>query len=336
MQGVIDYGLVSVIVASYNHAEYLEERMDSLINQTYHNIEILVIDDCSTDTSFDVLQKYVGHPKVNLITREKNGGWVAVSNQGVEISKGEFIVFANCDDSCDLQMIEKLVVSINKNQTAGISYCRSKMIDERGKLLGDDFLIRENSFKRKCQHDVLITKKEMGLFLLNSCVIPNLSAALFRKQAYLSSGGMTIFYKVCADWDLFFRIVKQFDVAYVAEPLNNFRQHKTTIRSSTKEQILYEEIIGLLLNQLTLMDLTFVERAKARFNAMYLWASFILRPSMMGLMSFKYLLNVVIKFDLVAISYLPLAFLLRLLNIPIKALNYLYKKYTLVESLNNA
>jgi glycosyltransferase involved in cell wall biosynthesis len=321
VQGVIDYGLVSVIVASYNHAEYLEERMDSLINQTYQNIEILVIDDCSTDASVDVLQKYEGHSKVNLIVREKNGGWVTVSNQGVAISKGEFIIFANCDDSCDPQMIERLVVSIHKNQTAGISYCRSKMIDERGNLLGDDFLIRENSFKSKCQHDVLITKKEMGLFLLNSCVIPNLSAALFRKKAYLSSGGMTIFYKVCADWDLFFRIVKRFDIAYVAEPLNNFRQHKTTIRSSTKERILYEEIIGLLLNQLVLMDLTLVERSRARFHAMYIWASFILRPSMMGLMCFKYLVNVVIKFDFVAIFYLPLALLLRFVSLPIKVLN---------------
>lgn len=336
MSGVINSGLVSIIVASYNHAEYLEERMDSLINQTYQNIEILVIDDCSKDASVEVLRKYESHPKVNLIVREKNGGWVTVSNQGVTISKGEFIIFANCDDSCEPQMIEKLVASMNKNQTAGISYCRSKMIDEGGNLLGDDFVIRANNFKNKCQYDVLITKEDMGLFLLHSCVIPNLSAALFRKDCYLSSGGMTSVYKVCADWDLFFRVVEHFDVAYVAEPLNNFRQHKTTIRSSTKEQILYREIIGLLLSQLVLMNLTFVERARARLRAMYLWAAFILHPSKSGLLSFVYILNVVLEFDFVAFFYLPLALLLRLMSLPIKALNYLYKKHTLVGNLNNA
>ena len=78
-------GLVSVIVASYNHREYLKERMDSLINQTYQNLEILVIDDCSTDGSLEVLRGYESHPKVKLIIREINGGWVNVSNQGVDI-----------------------------------------------------------------------------------------------------------------------------------------------------------------------------------------------------------------------------------------------------------
>ena len=94
-------GLVSIVVASYNHAEFLEQRMTSLINQTYQNIEILVIEDCSPDNSLEVLRKYESHPKVKLIVREKNGGWVAVSNQGIDLSSGEFVLFANCDDDCD-------------------------------------------------------------------------------------------------------------------------------------------------------------------------------------------------------------------------------------------
>ena len=134
MNGLTRSGLVSVIVASYNHAEYLQERMESLINQTYQNIEIIVIDDCSTDASTKILRKYENHPKVKLIIRKKNAGWVAVSNQGVKASKGEFIIFANCDDSCESEMIETLVKSMMNNQTAGISYCRSKMIDNDGKL----------------------------------------------------------------------------------------------------------------------------------------------------------------------------------------------------------
>jgi glycosyltransferase involved in cell wall biosynthesis len=329
-------GLVSVIVASYNHAEYLEERMDSLINQTYKNIEILVIDDCSTDMSVELLKKYRSHPKVNLILRKKNAGFVAASNQGVEMSKGEFIIFANCDDSCKPQMIEKLVKSMTDNQTAGISYCRSEMIDEVGRLLGDDFAFRESRFKNRCKNDVVIDKKEMGIFLLHSCVIPNLSAALFRKNCYLSAGGMTSSYKVCADWDLFFRVISHFDVAYVAEPFNKFRQHKTTIRSSTSERILFREIMMLLLSQLILIDLNFLQRARARFNAMYLWATFILRPSMSGILGVVYIAKVVIKSDAFAILYLPLALSLRLMNLPIKILNYFYKKIYSIWEFNNA
>ena len=147
----MELGLVSVIVASYNHSEYLIERMDSLINQTYKNVEILVIDDCSTDGSREVLRDYESHPKVKIIIREINGGWVNVSNQGADISKGEFIIFANCDDTCEPQMLEKLVESIKKNPSAGISYSRSKIIDQSGKFLGDDFLIREKAFRNFCK-----------------------------------------------------------------------------------------------------------------------------------------------------------------------------------------
>jgi glycosyltransferase involved in cell wall biosynthesis len=326
MSNLIKTGLVSVVVASYNHAEYLIQRMDSLINQTYQNIEILVIDDCSTDGSVEVLSKYETHPKVRLIIREKNGGWVAVSNQGVAISSGEFIIFANCDDSCEPQMIEQLVKALCENPTAGISFCRSSMIDEDGKLIGDDFLVRVKAFKIRCNNDVLLNQKEMGRFLLHSCVIPNLSAALFRRECYNSAGGLTSDYRVCSDWALFFKVVEYYDVAYVSKPLNGFRQHKTTIRSSTKERVLYKEIIDLLLRQIKLLNLTFLELMKYRLHVMFIWSVHILHQSFGGILSFAYLLKVVLRVDTIAIVYLPLALTLRLVQLPLKALNKIYSK----------
>ena len=87
-------GLVSLVVASYNHARYLPRRMESLIAQTYPDLEILVIDDCSPDNSVEVLRRYADHPRVQLIEREQNGGWVAVSNQGLALARGELVLFA--------------------------------------------------------------------------------------------------------------------------------------------------------------------------------------------------------------------------------------------------
>ena len=328
MSAVIKSGLVSVVVASYNHAEYLEQRMDSLINQTYQDIEILVIDDCSPDNSIDILRRYESHPKVKLVLREKNGGWVAVSNQGVEMSVGEFVIFANCDDTCDARMIERLVDGMSAYPTAGITYCRSLMIDENCKFLGDDFMSRESSFRMKCNNDTLINSKEMTRFLLHSCVIPNLSAALFRKVSYVSAGGLTSAYRVCADWDLFFRIVARYDIAYIVAPLNKFRQHKTTIRSSTKDRVMYEEILRLLLGQIAFLNLTILERVKYRFHVMYLWSIQILRPSFSSLLSIFYLLRVVLRRDPVAVFFLPLALLLRVIQLPIIVANkVLYKFY---------
>lgn len=327
MSDSVKPSLVSVIVASYNHAEFLEQRMDSLINQTYQSIEILVIDDCSTDNSVEILRRYEKNPKVRLIIREQNGGWVAVSNQGVELSCGEFIIFANCDDACDLQMVERLVAGMLANKTAGISYCRSLMIDENGEKLGDDYSIREKAFRIKCNKDVLITKKEMSRFLLDSCVIPNLSAALFRKESLSSVGGLTSDYRVCSDWDLFFRITAHDDVAYTASPLNKFRQHETTIRSSTKERVIYEEIMRLLLSQIRLLDLTIFERIKYRTHTMYLWTVHLLSPSLSGAFNFYYHFSVVMKHDPIALIFFPVAILVRCMTLLVKLPKKISEKY---------
>lgn len=297
MRAAVRLGLVSVVVASYNHAEFLEKRMESLINQTYPDLEILVIDDCSPDNSLEVLRRYESHPKVKLVEREQNGGWVAVSNQGIDMSPGEFVIFANCDDDCDPRMIERLVNAMKVNPTAGIAFCRSLMVDEHDRVLGDDFSIREPSFRARCSTDTLLTQKEMGRFLLHSCVIPNLSAALIKKECFLSIGNLSPDYRACSDWDLFFRVATGYDVAYVAEPLNRFRQHDTTIRSLTKGRATYEEFFRVLLGQIRLLDLTFIERCRFRTRVMYLWGTHLLQQPWIGLRNFPYHLGRVFKLD---------------------------------------
>ena len=119
-------GLVSIVVASYNHARFLDRRMQSLLAQTYAPIEIIVIDDRSPDDSVAVLRKYASHNNVTLLVREQNGGWVTVSNQGVSLARGEFVLFANCDDACEPTMIARLIEGMRAAPGAGISFCRSR------------------------------------------------------------------------------------------------------------------------------------------------------------------------------------------------------------------
>lgn len=313
-------GLVSVIVASYNHAEYLAQRMESLIAQTYSQLEILVIDDCSPDNSVAVLQSYATNPKAKLMVRETNGGWVTVSNQGVESTVGEYVLFANCDDDCDIRMIERLVRAMEENPAAGVTFCRSLMIDEEGRVTGDDFAIREPAFRARCVSDTLIDREEMRRFLLHSCVIPNLSAALIRRECFEKVGLLSHDYRACSDWDIFFRIADQFDFYYVAEPLNRFRQHQTTIRSATKGRITYDEFFRLLLGQLRSDRLSASEKAKYRLHVMYLWSIDLLRPSTSGLVNFAHHFVNVARLDPVALLLLPVALCKRVLELPLKAL----------------
>lgn len=297
-------GLVSVVVPSYNYAQYIVQRMESLINQTYQDLEILVIDDCSQDNSVEKLRKYESHPKVKLVVREQNGGWVVVNNQGIEMSSGEFILFAQCDDDCDPRMIECLVSAMREHHTAGIAFCRSLLTDEQDQVLGDDFSVRERAFREKCAENTLITGTEMSRFLLHSCVIPNLSAALFRRECFSTLGSFSSSYRANGDWDLFFRIAAYYDFAYIAEPLNRFRQHNTTIRSLTKGRVTYEEFFRVLLGQIKLLDLTFAERCRLRTRVMSLWGHHLVTQPLIGLRNFPYHLGRVLRLDPLATLFI--------------------------------
>jgi glycosyltransferase involved in cell wall biosynthesis len=274
-----------------------------------------VIDDCSPDTSIEVLRRYESHPKVRLVLREENGGWVTVSNQGLEMSLGEYIIFANCDDDCDPHMIARLVKSLKRNPTAGIAFCRSLMIDKEGQIIGDDLRVRERSFQEKCATDTLITRIEMSRFLLHSCVIPNLSAALIRKRCFDRVGPLSREYRACSDWEFFFRATREFDFAYVAEPLNKFRQHEATIRSVTIGRVTYEEFMRLLLGQIRTLNLTVAERCRFRTHVMYLWAMHLMSPSLSGLRNFPYHLKRVLCLDPLALMFLVPGIAIRLIRI---------------------
>ena len=298
-------GLVSVVVASYNHARFLDRRMESLLAQTYAQLEIIVIDDRSPDNSVDVLRKYEAHPNVRLVVRETNAGWVAVSNQGAELATGEYLLFANCDDACEPEMIERLVASLATNPTAGLAFCRSVMIDEQDAVITDDFAMREPAFRDFCRTDVLIPRAVMARFLLVACVIPNLSAALFRRQAFVDAGALPPDYRACSDWDLFFRVVRDRDVAYVATPLNLFRQHRNTIRSTTRDRVTLEEYLRLLLSHLHTIPMGLVERSRFRTEAMFLWAVHLLKPSTAGFRDLPFHVRTVLRQDPAALAFLP-------------------------------
>jgi hypothetical protein len=215
-------------------------------------------------------------------------------------------------------MIERLVDAMKIHPTAGIAYCRSLMIDEQSEVLGNDFADREWMFKLRCVSDTLLSGAEMSRFLLNSCVIPNLSTTLFRRDCFNQVGNLSTDYRVCADWELFFRVVHNYDVAYVVESLNKFRQHETTIRSSTKSTVITEEYIRLLLGQANLLKLNFIERARFRARVMYLWACHIVAPSWRGLYDIPYHAGVVIQHDVFALLFFPVGLLLRIAQVVVK------------------
>ena len=162
-------------------------------------------------------------------------------------------------------------------------------------------------------------KEEMARFLLHSCVIPNMSAALIRRECFEVLGGLSADYRACNDWEFFFRVITRYDVCYIAEPLNSFRQHETTIRSVMKGRATYEEFFRLLLGQIRLLNLTFMERCRFRTHVMYLWAMHLMSPSLSGLQDFPYHLKRVLRLDPPALMFLVPGMAIRLVRVLGKA-----------------
>ncbi|MHC1759631.1 MAG: glycosyltransferase family 2 protein [Negativicutes bacterium] len=245
---------VSAIVTSYNHAEYLDQQMQALLAQSYQPLEIIVVDDCSTDNSVAVLEKYKAYPNVNIIALKENRGYVNSSNFGVSQASGDYIIFSQCDDYCEKDQIKTLLSKFQEESSIGVVYSSSNLVDEKGTFLTNDFTFREKEFKAQCGSDCLIKSDDIQMYLAVHCVIPNLSAAMIKKDLFIMLGGLTEKYRVCADWDLWCKLSRVCDFYYVREPYNNFRMHSTTIRNLTKIEQQIMEIMDLVYDHYGMMN----------------------------------------------------------------------------------
>lgn len=103
---VVKSPLVSIIVPVYNVEQYLDECLNSIRGQTYENLEIIVVEDCSTDSSLQVLKHHLEDNRMRYIQHEQNGGLSAARNTGIEAATGEFMMFVDSDDIVDVRLVE--------------------------------------------------------------------------------------------------------------------------------------------------------------------------------------------------------------------------------------
>lgn len=267
--------LVSIVFTSYNHKEFLKQALDSIVNQTYSNIEIIVVDDCSTDGSQEILLQYKHLPNINLILSETNSGsYVNSTNLGATYAKGEYILFAQCDDFAVSVQVEKLVEAMQNNPNVGVVYSKSNLVDEHGVKFLDDFKGRESQFKKHIKKTFFIEGSKMKDFLCFACVIPNLSAALIRLDLYKKVNGLSKKYLVVADWEFWLDLTEVTNFYYLPEPLNNFRQHGTTIRSSVKIKTQISEIFAMFYNHIAQYSLQSATKKKMQVGAGAVWFAY--------------------------------------------------------------
>lgn len=126
--------LISVIVPIYNVEKYLKKCVDSIKNQTYKNIEIILVDDASPDNCGQMCDEYAGEDERIKVIHKENGGLSDARNVGLENARGEYIAFVDSDDYIESDMLEKLYTRIKEDKT-DIALCSFKYVNEKGEEL---------------------------------------------------------------------------------------------------------------------------------------------------------------------------------------------------------
>ncbi|MEY3049953.1 MAG: hypothetical protein RL365_1991, partial [Bacteroidota bacterium] len=149
MNGKNSYNpLVSVIIPNYNHAPYLQERIDSVLNQTYRDFEVIVLDDCSSDNSREIIERYRGYEKISHIEYNSvnSGSTFKQWQKGLVFAKGEWIWIAESDDVAHPDFLLKCLSSV---QELDLVFCKSTIINglgERATYLGASFFPSDEVF----------------------------------------------------------------------------------------------------------------------------------------------------------------------------------------------
>jgi len=123
--------LVSVIMPCFNDGSYIKEAIDSVFAQTYENIDLTIINDCSTDTLTNEILASISHPKIKILNNERNMRPSGTRNKGIAQANGKYILPLDADDIIDKTYIEKAVKIIEKKDTIGAVYCKAELFGER-------------------------------------------------------------------------------------------------------------------------------------------------------------------------------------------------------------
>ena len=128
----LEKGLISIITPAYNCEKYIADTIESVLKQTYHNWEMIIVNDCSVDRTQEIIEYYTEiNPRIKLINLEKNSGVVVARNVALEMSVGEYVAFLDSDDLWKSEKLEKQINFMESNQYA---FCFSgyELIDECG------------------------------------------------------------------------------------------------------------------------------------------------------------------------------------------------------------
>lgn len=199
--------LVSIVLPTFNGARYLAEAIDSCLSQTYQDIELIVVDDASTDETASVLQA-IEDPRVSCFKNPVNLGLPRSLNVGFANSRGQYLTWTSDDNLYQPTAVETMVAYLEEHPEVAFVYADYAVIDEEGSLVNTLQLPPPESLQECC--------------CIGACF-------LYRRAVYEMVGEYDPAMTLAEDYDYWLRVYRQFRMARISELLYKYRKHKRSL-----------------------------------------------------------------------------------------------------------
>lgn len=227
--------LVSVVIPTYNCGEYICASVESALTQTHRPIEVIVLDDGSTDDTRERLRAYGG--QIRYIY-QANRGLSAARNAAIAAARGDVVALLDADDLCAPRRVERQLRLLSSGPNVGFVACQAPIIDQDGKLTGKEYC-RHVAFPGK--EDVVIGRDAALLrYVQTGFFLP--TTVLMRRSVIEAVGGYDVSFLACQDLDLMLKLLQVCDMGYANEALYFYRRGRAASLSATRRKTCAENI----------------------------------------------------------------------------------------------
>jgi len=232
--------MISVIIPAYNHEEYIEYSIESVLEQSFQKFELIIVNDGSTDNTEQVIKKYKD-PRIIYIKQNNHGAHYAI-NRGINASKGKYISILNSDDAYENYRLEKCYQYLEQNKEYSVVITEVKGFNN----MGEEVYAEDSSHIKAWldwYHDALCYFERIPFYY--ACYADNIlitTSNYFLRKSVFTSVGEFRNLRYAHDWDMLLRISNQYNIHLMREPLLRYRIHeKNTIHEEGSEnKVRYE------------------------------------------------------------------------------------------------
>jgi glycosyltransferase involved in cell wall biosynthesis len=217
--------LVSIVLPTYNGSRYLEQSLQSIVNQTYSNWELILVDDASTDTTPELIAQWVKMDlRIRAVRNDRNRRLPGSLNHGFTFARGQFLTWTSDDNRYRPDALEKMLQCLRAHPAVGMVYASSSDIDEHGAI------VREVV----AEEPPLLTEKNV----VRACF-------LYRSEVRQKVGDYDENFCLVEDWDYWIRIARHYPLMNLRQNLYEYRWHPNSL-TTTKQQQVRLAVIQLL------------------------------------------------------------------------------------------